>query len=184
MASSGQDVTVKKGDWPPWARPLLNVVGRSVSISAAAERVQVSRPTIYRLRARDSVFAAALDEAREAGLDLLEERLYLAATSGIPNRTVTTRKLRDGTVVETVKEGVDFYPTAGMFLLKRWRPQYRENYRAEATGADDGPIQIESIERIDAQIAMLTAELARRDQRVTPRDLAEPELDDGDCDVD
>ena len=37
---------------------------------------------VYRLRGRDAVFSAALDDEREAALDRLEERLDLAATDG------------------------------------------------------------------------------------------------------
>ena len=177
-AATRQDATVEK-EWPTWARPVLEVVRRNVSVAAAAETVGVHRATVYRLRGRDAAFSEALDDAREAALDRLEERLYLAATEGIPNRTTTTKRYPDGTVETTVKESVSFYPTAAMFLLKRWRPEYRESYRVEATGSDGGPIEVDSLERIDAQMALLVDELRRRGRTIEPQDLDDPKPADG-----
>jgi hypothetical protein len=45
-----------------------------------------------------------------------------------------------------------------MFYLKRWRPEYRENYRVEHTGAKGGPIRIDT-EQIDREIQRLLDEL-------------------------
>ena len=158
-----QAETTEKGeDWPVWAEPLLTRVRRSFSVSRACEEVSIGRATVYRLRARDETFAVALDDAREEALDLLEERLHQAANTGIPVVVETTKTFKDGTVEKTVRKGFEFHPTAAMFMLKRWRPEYRDSYRVETTGADGGPIQVESIDRIDRQIAELSAELATR----------------------
>jgi hypothetical protein len=56
-------------------------------------------------------------------------------------------------------------------MLKRWRPEYRDSYRAEISGPEAGPVRIESIEVIDRQIAELVEELARRGRTVEPQDL-------------
>ena len=129
---------------------------------------------MHRLASRDAGFAAELGEARESSLDLIEARLVEAATKGIPNEVTTTKTYPDGTVETTVRKGSTFVPTAGFFMLKRWRPEYRDSYRAEISGPEAGPVRIESIDVIDRQIAELVEELARRGRTVEPRDLAVP----------
>lgn len=173
--------------WPWWAPLVIAVMAKGgMTLTKAAQTVGVARSTAYALRAKDAAFAEALDEARESCLDLMESKLVEAATKGIPNRTTTTRTYPDGTREVTVKEGADFHPTAAFFMLKRYRPEFRDSFKAEITGADGGPVQIESIDRIDRQIAALNEELARRGAGMTPRDLVDPDLvpagadDDGD----
>jgi hypothetical protein len=176
-----------RAGWPWWAPLVLDrMASGAFSLTAAAKAVGVHRATVHRLRNRDPEFAEALDLARDASLDLIEAKLVEASTKGIPNKVTTTKTYPDGTVEVTVKEGSDFYPVAGFFMLKRWRPEYRESYRAEMSGPEAGPIQIDSLDVIDRQIAELAAELARRGRTVGPRDLVDPELladGAGDCDL-
>ena len=82
-----------------------------------------------------------------------------------------------------MNEGVSFYPTAARFLLKRWRPEYRDSNRAEFSGPESGRVRIESIDVIDRQIAELAEELRRRGRPLEPQDLVDREPVDGagDC---
>jgi hypothetical protein len=151
----------------------------ALSLAGAAKAVGVHRATVHRLASRDAEFAAALDDARESSLDLIEAKMVEAETKGIPEETVTERVYPDGTKETITKRGNTFVPTAGFFMLKRWRPEYRDSYRAEISGPEAGPVRIESIDVIDRQIAELAAELARRGRTVEPSDLVDRELVDG-----
>jgi hypothetical protein len=145
----------------------------ALSLAGAAKEVGVHRATVYRLASRDAEFAAELGEARESALDLIEARLVEAATKGIPEETVTVRVYPDGTKETVTKRGSTFVPSAGFFMLKRWRPEYRDSYRAEISGPGAGPVRIESIDVIDRQIAELAEELARRGRPLEPSDLVD-----------
>lgn len=158
--------------WPYWAPQILDAMANGgFNLTAAALEVGVDRRNVHRLAARDPDFASAVVVARDACLDLIERRMTVAATRGIPRRETTTRTYPDGSTEVTVKEGADFVPTAGFFMLKRWRTEYRDTHRTELTGADGGPVRIESLDVIDRQIAELTAELERRGRPVEPGDL-------------
>ena len=54
----------------------LAALAESGSVTQAAEVAKVSRTNIYLLRKRDADFAAAFEEARERGLDKLEDRQF------------------------------------------------------------------------------------------------------------
>jgi hypothetical protein len=154
------------------------MANQAFSVSVASKAVGVHRSTVHRLANRDAEFAAALEEARDASLDRIETRLAEAATTGIPQTVTTTKTYPDGTVEVTVREGAQFYPTAGMFMLKRYRPEFRDSFRAEISGPEAGPVRIESLDVIDRQIAELVEELRRRGRTVEPRDLVDRELVD------
>lgn len=147
-AQTQQNATPEKDwpqDWPNWAPAVLTYLEKSPNMSRAAEHVGVERSTVYRLRDRDERFALALFDAREKAIDLLEESVYADATSGLPHRkTVTKKRLTDaGEEIIEVTESEELVrnPTLAMFFLKRWRPEYRESFKIEQTGAGGGPIQ-------------------------------------------
>lgn len=166
--------TAEKGeDWPVWANALLDRVRRSFSVSRAAEDVGVGRATVYRLRQRDEAFALALSDAREESLDLIEEMLHKAGTTGLPVVVETTKTLKDGTQETTVKRGFEFHPTAAMFMLKRWRPEYRESFHVEQTGAGGGPIKVE-VERTPTRERMLELAAIARELEVGEDPLPPP----------
>jgi hypothetical protein len=145
----------------------------ALSLAGAAKEVGVHRATVHRLAKREAEFAAELAEARESSLDLIEAKLVEAATKGVPEETVTERVYPDGTKETITRRGNTFFPTAGFFMLKRWRPEYRDSYRAEISGPEAGPVRIESIDVIDRQIAELAEELARRGRPLEPQDLVD-----------
>ena len=100
----------------------LKCLANGDSIRSASEQVKVVRQTVYNWKENDEEFAAAWDEAMEAGIERLEDAAY--------NRAM---------------EGSD---TLMIFLLKAKRPKvYSDKQRLEHTGADGGPLSIASIER-------------------------------------
>jgi hypothetical protein len=108
------NATPKKGrrDWKP---AFLDCLQKTCSVSASASASGVERSTVYRARTRDERFAAAWDEAIEAGVEMLELALRRMAFAG--------------------------NVTAAIFLLKAHRPEkYRETHRHEIGGLAGGPV--------------------------------------------
>lgn len=52
------------------------------------------------------------------------------------------------------------YPQAAMFILKRYRPEFRESFRVENTGPGGGPMRHE-ITQVDEVSARARGELER-----------------------
>jgi hypothetical protein len=93
-----------------------------ISLAGAARAVGVSHSTVYELRGRDQEFAAAIDSAREAGSDRMEDALL---GMGIKDKQYTPL----------------------IFLLKGRRPQvYRDN--VQVAGVNGGVIQHDHVHRI------------------------------------
>jgi hypothetical protein len=131
-------------EWPPWAETFLVNIERSPNASRAAEQAGVDRSTPYRLRDRSERFALAWHDAREKALDRLEEVVYALGTAGLASKKTVTKIDGDGKIIEvTETEEIVRSPTLAMFFLKRWRPEYREAFRVEQTGANGGPIRHE-----------------------------------------
>jgi hypothetical protein len=130
--------------WPIWAGPYLEALSKVPSLTRAADAAGVDRSTAWRLTQRDEAFAVAVHAAREQALDRLEEVIYAQATTGMAHRKTVTKTDKEGNVLEvTETEEIVRNPTLAMFYLKRWRPEYREAYRIEQTGAGGGPIRHE-----------------------------------------
>lgn len=172
--------------WPrPWMSPFLRSLSLLPDVSSACRVARIGRTAAYSARngAPDGTkevpgFAEAWDEALELAADLIQRQAHTWITTGVPirsSRSVTKRKTAaDGSVLETtteevVTEGADRSATLMIFWLKAWYPErYRWSERAEITGPDGGPVRIESLSRIDAQIEQLTAELEARALAAAP----------------
>lgn len=90
----------------------LEALHTGISLAGAARSVGVSHGTIYDLKAKDREFAAAIDDAREAGSDRMEDALL---NIGVTDKNVT----------------------ALIFLLKGRRPtMYRERQQMDVTNSD------------------------------------------------
>lgn len=147
-----------------WQATFLEEVEKNVVIGLACKAAGVSHSTFVRERNRDEKFALAYHDAHERGLDSLEAILRLRGTRGQPYRQETTRTKKDGKgeVVETVvteTKGLIIDTTAAIFLLKRYRPEFRESFRIENTGPDGGPIEV--VSKVEGAKARLFAELDR-----------------------
>jgi hypothetical protein len=68
-------------DW----RAFLLSLSKSPNVAKAARAAGVSRRRAYQHREEDPQFAAAWDDAKEAGVDRVEERLYGIANGREPN---------------------------------------------------------------------------------------------------
>ncbi len=115
------------------------------SVLDACNRAKAPRHALYKLRNRDPEFAAAWDEARLIGNDVLERVAVLRATEGEDEPIVFGGKIStDPTTGEvvTVKRKSDILL---MFLMKSANPaRYRDNATFELTGRDGGPIEVKT----------------------------------------
>lgn len=130
-------------EWPVWARPVLDVIAQVPSISEAARRVEVDRRTVQRLAERDPRYAAAIRDARNVALDVLERVIYARASVGQPVKRTVTKTIvdQDGTVrtETTVTEENHISDSLAMFYMKRWRPEYRDQVKVQHGGDPDAP---------------------------------------------
>lgn len=151
----------KRKSGPPrrrdWQKTFLEEIEKNVVVGLACKAAGVSEKTFRRERHRDETFALAYHDAHERGLDALEAVLRLRATRGQPVRKRVTRTDKDGNVEVTETEELVISSTVGMFLLKRYRPEFRESFRVESTGPGGGPIQHEV--RVERSLEDFYAEL-------------------------
>lgn len=165
-ADDPEFVPVEARPWPRiWMGPFLHAMATMPAISQAALRVGVDRGTVHRAMQRHEEFALAVDAQRNVALDALESALYLRATIGTPVVKTVRKSDRDGNLVEeTVTEDRHISDVLGIFYLKRWRPEYRDSFRVESTGANGGAIQVSVVEEaaadFDSRIAALEARQA------------------------
>lgn len=166
-------------DWPlVWQSPFLRSLSLIPDVSSACRVAHVGRTTVYRHRDSNPAFLEAWDEALELCRDLIQRTAHTWATTGVPVKNVrsrtVTKKDASGNVIETTTEvveteGAERSATMMIFWLKAWYPdRYRWAERLESTGAGGGPIRIEGIDAVDAQIEKLEAELARNDATSPP----------------
>lgn len=178
--NSGEHQETVEGIPQPWERqwarawqaPFLHALSSLPDVSSACRVAGMGRTAVYAARAAQADFSDAWDECLETARDQVQSRAYEWITSGVPVksvRTVTkTKKGPGGEVLETNTETVETHSaersaTLMIFWLKAWYgDRYRWSEKVEATGADGGPIRVESIEEIDRKIADLSAELAAK----------------------
>lgn len=182
LKDDAQDLPPHERPWAfPWQKPFLETLSLMPDVSAACRIAGISRPRAYALRGSDAAFAQAWDEALEQARDLVQRRAHEWITQGVPVRSVRTKRkmnakgeMIEEEVIETV--GSERSATLMIFWLKAWYPdRYRWAERVESTGADGGPLRIETVETIDRQIAELTSELEARRARGVGQD--EPEYE-------
>ena len=102
-----------------WKDVFLSVLRAMPVVRVACEQSGVSRKTVYQWRERDAEFAKAWDEAREDGIDRIEEHV----------------------MAQALKDNL----TAGIFLLKSLRRNvYGEKLQHPWPGGQPVPVQIVS----------------------------------------
>jgi len=98
----------------------LNLLSEGFSVSHAAAAVNISRWAMYQHRANDEEFAAAWNEAVEAGTDKLEDEARRRAFEGV-DEPVFYQGMECGVIRK-------YSDTLLIVLLKARRPgKYREN---------------------------------------------------------
>jgi hypothetical protein len=119
----------------PWHSTFLDALSSSGNVTAAARRAGVDRGTAYRSRAAAAEFRAAWDEALEVALDALEAEARRRALEGWEEPV-----FYQGKVCGHIRKYSD---ALIMFLLKAYRPEFRDNYRVEHSG--DTTIRVEYV---------------------------------------
>jgi hypothetical protein len=144
--------------WPTrWQGPFLEQLAQIPSISAAARYAGISREHASRVRRSDPVFAAACAEALLISRDLADRMVYMLGVVG-EERVVTRETVKvdaAGKVLErqTVTERQNVRsPNLLIAWLKAHYPErYSENVELRHTGADGGPVKVETWREGDRQ---------------------------------
>jgi hypothetical protein len=126
----------KKTRKPPKQGAFLLAYATLGNVTAAARVAKLPRSQHY-LWLDDPLYKAAFDEAHEQACDALEEEVRRRALKGVL-KPVFYKGKRCGGIRE-------FSDTLLMFMLKRVRNEFRENYAVEHTGPSGGPLQIEVV---------------------------------------
>lgn len=166
------DAATRKNARPrqDWQQVYLEEYAKTGVVKAGCEAASVSRATVQRERIRNEEFAVAEHDAREQAMDTLEAVLRLRASGGQPLRKLVVERDAEGKIVkETETTELLISTSAAMFLLKRYRPEFRESFRVENTGPGGGPIQHEV--KVERSLEDFYAELDRLAE--TNGDLAE-----------
>jgi hypothetical protein len=153
--------------WPrPWMGAFLDALSVMPVVSYAAQAAKIDRKQIYRHRDSNPAFAAALEEARLRGIELLEQHAHRWAIAGLKKSETTTVYDENGKVVsKRTVEGLDINPTLVMFLLKKHKPEYRDRV------VHDGEVRIKLDEdSLDREISQLLSNYAPPDGVVGPAD--------------
>lgn len=156
----------------PWMSPFLQALAIVPDVTSACRYADVSRQTVYTHRERNADFSSAWDEAYEHARDLVQRTAHSWITTGVPvkrkhTKTVTKTDAK-GNVIEqstTVDETETAERSAQLmiFWLKAFYPdRFRFAEKTEVTGAEGGPVRLESVDKIDREIAELTALLEQR----------------------
>lgn len=83
---------------------ILEALSNHPSYARAARKVRITRMTLWRWRRDDSAFAAECEQARELGMEALEDAL--------------------------IERGEKHDTTAAIFMLKGWKPDRYQEKRA------------------------------------------------------
>ena len=120
-----------------WRATFLAALEASGNVSAAARRAATHRGTAYRHRQADPEFRAAWDEALETALDDMELEARRRAVDGWDEPVFFK-----GEVCGHIRRYSD---ALIMFLLKAYRPEFRDNYRVEHSGTADTVVRVEYV---------------------------------------
>ena len=131
-------------------KSFLHFLGRSGSVTFAAQQSKLDRRTVYRLRANDAQFAARWDEALNLGIDRLQDDAMQRALNG------TERHLwRNGKQVGSV---LQYDNKLLQFLLRAHRPEIYSDKKQSALP----PLPFDLAKRLAASAPRLEAHLAER----------------------
>lgn len=135
---------------PEKAAAFALVLAETGQVKKAAEAIGMSRFTVYKWRKQFPDFAEAWDDAAKASVYTLEDEATRRAVEGVAE-PIYYKGMR----VDTIARYSD---TLLIFLLKGLAPEkYRDNLRAELTGADGGAIRTEDGTARAARVAQLMA---------------------------
>jgi hypothetical protein len=113
----------------------LTTLSQGGTVTAAAEKANIGRRTVYDWKEADPDFAAQFEDAYQRGIAVLEDEAVRRAYHGV-QRPVYQRGVVAGHVTE-------YSDSLLMFLLKSRDPRFRDKATVEMTGAGGGPIKTE-----------------------------------------
>jgi hypothetical protein len=133
----------------PWTDAFLASLREVPVVARACEAVGIERSTAYRRRDADEAFAAAWDDAMEAGVDKAEQEAFRRAVEGTDKGV-----WHQGALVGSER----VYSDALLSLILKGRRKKVYADRTELTGADGGPMvqQVDDTTR-SARVAQLMA---------------------------
>ena len=117
----------------PLQKAFLTAYRTCGNVTRAAELSKVGRRSHYDWRDEEEYAEAFADATEEAG-DRMVSEARRRAVEGV-SRPVFYK----GDICGLIQEYSD---NLLMFLIKQARPEYRENYRVEHTGAEGAPITV------------------------------------------
>ena len=118
-------------------KAFLAALRKTCNVSRAAEAAGIDRHLHYKRLKKDPHYQYLVAEALAEGAQTLEDAAVERAVNGVL-RTKYWQGAPCGMEME-------YSDSLLMFLLKAAKPQkYRENFKVEHTGPNDGPISVES----------------------------------------
>ena len=113
-----------------WDQFFEAIVTSGGNVSRACERVRITRNTVYDKRDADPVFAARLEQARERGIDTLEDEAVRRAFEGVEEPVGFFQGV-------SYEVRTNYSDALIQFLLKGNRPnKYRERISTENVNLD------------------------------------------------
>lgn len=133
-------------------RAFLAAFVETCSITYACKLTGIHRDTPYAWLEEDPEYAASFEKAKKPATDRLIDECVRAAFRGIQKPVIYKGKLCTHEVEvinpetgEVTLKSVplttrEYSDNLKMFLIKAWRPEFRDSYKAEISGANGGPI--------------------------------------------
>ena len=146
----------------PWYDAFLAALREVPVVTRACAACGIDRSTAYRRREADEEFAAAWDDAMEAGVDRAEQEAFRRAVEGTDKGV-----WHMGNLVGTER----VYSDALLALVLKARRKKVYADRTELTGAEGGPVGVVDDTARAARVAQLLAiAQARKDRAAEPVD--------------
>lgn len=127
-------------------------LGETASVAGAAARAEVQRSTLYQLRKHDPAFAARWDEARQLGVERLEDEAMQRTLDGVQKPVFYA-----GQQIASVQQ---FNDRLLQFLLKAHKPETYDRPRPTAAA----PLPFDLVARVKEAEARMNA----KGDRLTP----------------
>jgi hypothetical protein len=189
-------------DNPRLADIFLNTLAETGQVKKACDAVGISTPTAYRYRQRNSAFAAQWQEAVSAAVEVIESEVIRRSIFGHDEPLVyqgqfvpeidydaidpdTNEKYPPALApVKRDSSGAPIYATTKKYsdslaalVLRAHSPKYRDQSRLELTGANGGPVEVNTQMNATAAAARIAALLAVAKKRAEGR-ADEPDISD------
>jgi hypothetical protein len=137
----------------PWQDVFLAALREMPVVGQACVAVGINRTTAYRARNADKDFADAWDSALEDGIDKAEQEAFRRAVAGTDKGV-----WHQGSLVGTER----VYSDSLLSLILKGRRKQVYADRTELTGADGGPVALDSNARAARVAALLAVAQARK----------------------